>query len=81
MTDKPKKCDLSLTNAEALVLFDILSRFSDTDVLELRDRAESKVLWRICCLLEKQLAEPFDPNYRTLLQNAKTELSPVETEE
>ena len=80
MTDRPEECVLTLTNAQALVLFELVSRFSDTDVLEIQDRAEAQALWNVCCLLEKQLVEPFDPNYKTLLQAARDKLRPMDTD-
>jgi hypothetical protein len=39
---------------EALVLFEFLSRFSDTDELRVEDQAEQRALSNLCCLLEKQ---------------------------
>lgn len=70
---------LELTADEALVLFDFLSRFSDTDVLAVEDKAEQRALWNVCCLLEKQLVEPFLANYDQLLRQARDRLrDPVE---
>ena len=80
MTDQSPEYVLSLTNAEALVLFEFVSRFSNTDVLEIQDRAEAQALWNVCCLLEKQLVEPFDPNYDALLQAARDEIRPMDTD-
>jgi hypothetical protein len=54
---------LELTADEALVLFDFLSRFSNTDGLAIEDPAEQRALWNVCCLLEKQLVEPFLADY------------------
>ena len=62
------------------MLFELVSRFSTTDVLALEDRAEAQALWNVCCLLEKQLVEPFDPHFKTLLQAARDELRPMDTE-
>ena len=80
VTDRPEEYVLTLTNAEALVLFELVSRFSSTDVLELEDRAEAQALWKVCCLLEKQLVEPFAPNYKTLLKAARDKLRPMDTD-
>ena len=80
MTDQSPEHNLPLTSAEALVLFDFVSRFSDTGKLELQDRAEAQALWNVCCLLEKQLVEPFDPNFASLLQAARDELRPTDTD-
>jgi len=62
---------LKLSPARALVLFDFLWRFSQTNQLEIRDRAEARVLWDLGCDLEKMLAEPFAPNGAELLQKAR----------
>ena len=62
---------LEINNDEALVLFELLSRYSDTDVLVVEDQAESRVLWNLTCALEKSLAEPFAENYQQLLSTAQ----------
>jgi hypothetical protein len=79
VTDRPEEYVLTLTNAEAVVLFELVSRFRTTDVLEFEDRAEAQALWNLCCLLEKQLVEPFDPNFKMLLHAARDELRPLDT--
>jgi len=53
------------------VLFEFLSRFSNDDKLEIRHQAEERVLWDMCCDLEKALAEPFRADYADLLQKAR----------
>ncbi len=65
---------LNLSPDEALVLFELLSRYSDSDRLEIIDQAEQRALWNVCCLLEKELAEPFDPAYLALLSAARDRL-------
>jgi len=63
---------LELTKDEALVTFEFLSRFNESErngVFE--DQAEQKVLWLIEGQLEKQLVEPFMPNYKDLISNAR----------
>ena len=62
---------LSLTKQEALVLFDQLSRFSNTGAFTFEDQSERRVLWNVCCLLEKVLVEPFMGNYGELLASAR----------
>jgi hypothetical protein len=70
---------LDLTSDEALVLFEFLSRFNDSDKLSLEDPAEQRALEHLHCLLEKQLVEPIDPNYQELLRQARDRLrDPVE---
>jgi hypothetical protein len=70
-----EKVVIELSRAHALVLFEFLSRFSDSDDqdrrLEIQDQAEERVLWDMCCDLEKALVEPFSPDYAGLLQRAR----------
>ena len=70
MAEAPVKIELN--PSEALVLFEFLSRYSDADELVIQDQAEQRVLWNICCDLEKQLVEPFKKNYAELLEAART---------
>ena len=54
--------DIALTKDEALVLFEFLSRYAETDRLNIEDSAEQQALWNLTCLLEKALTEPFSSN-------------------
>ncbi len=65
---------IDLSASEALVLFEFLSRYSDTDRLETVDQAEQRALWNLCCLLERELVEPFQPEYEKLLAAARESL-------
>jgi hypothetical protein len=65
---------LQLTSDEALVLFEFVQRFSETDTLTLQNPAEEQALWNLCCHLEEQLAEPFAANYVQLLADARRRL-------
>ena len=69
-----EKIAIELTPAEAFVLYEFLTRFSNKDKLEIQDQAEARVLWDMCCLLERQLVEPFMPNYDDLLEKARDEV-------
>ena len=73
---KPENDDvtITLTADEAVVLFEFLSRFSDTDKLTIEDQAEERALWNLCCIFEKSLVVPFDANYREALQAARDRL-------
>ena len=62
---------IRLSLAEALVLFDFLSRYSNSDRLEIADQAEQRVLRDICCALESGLSEPLLPDYAKHLQKAR----------
>ena len=66
---------LHLTNSKALVLFEFLMRFSHHNRLAIDHKAEARVLCDIQCLLESQIAAPFDTNYSQLLDAARKQLS------
>ncbi len=66
------RINISLTKDESLVLFEFLSRFSQNDSkLTIEDQAEERVLWNLCCDLEKILVEPFQSNYGEILKEAR----------
>ena len=74
-----KTVRIELTSDEALVLFEFLRRFTDSDVLATEDQAEQRVLWNLCCVLEKVLVEPFSANYPDLLAEARNRLRDQDT--
>lgn len=65
---------LPLTVDEATVLFEFLRRYSDTDVLEIRDQAEQRALWNLNCTFEKHLSQQFDVGYHEFLEAARSRL-------
>ena len=69
-----KKLNISLTNDEALVLFEMLSRFSESESLPIEHQSELKALWILNSLLEKELIDPKKSNYDELLQAARDNL-------
>lgn len=60
-----------LPRNHALVLFDFLSRYSDTDRLEIVDQAEQRALWDLGADLETVLAEPLRDDYQRVLEEAR----------
>lgn len=60
-----------LSKAQALVLFEFLSRFSEQERLEIHDPAERRVLWDIPAKLETELPEPLRQDYDLLLKEAR----------
>ena len=69
---------ISLTKQEAIILFELLSRYSDSDKdneLQVLDNAERNSLWRLHGYFEKELSEPFLPNYLDILKAAKASLT------
>ena len=67
--------DLAIFRDEALVLSDLLARFEQTGKLTLTHNAEFVVLSRISGLLDKALVEPLDPNYASLVSQARERLA------
>ena len=65
-----------LTDAEALVLFELLSKWfhEETEVSSNVDEAEERVFSKILGYLERELAQPFVENYEELMEKAKTEI-------
>jgi hypothetical protein len=66
-----ERITLDLTKAEALVLFELLTRVDNAEALSYEDPAEQEVLWNIEGQLERKLVEPLDPNYPQLLADAR----------
>ena len=62
---------LWLSDAEALVLFEFLSRFANDEVLAIEDQSEARVLWNLQASLEKELSEAFREDYLRLLETAR----------
>jgi len=76
MTDQ-HDVTLTVTKDEALVLFEFLARFNETDHPDIfEDQAEQRVLWDIECLLEQQLSEPFrlDYDYKSIIDEARNKI-------
>ena len=65
---------IPVTQDEAIVLFEFLQRYSDSDKLVIDDQAEQRALWNLRCTLEKFLTAPFEKNYVVLLEEARTRL-------
>ena len=63
---------LNLTNEEAIVFFDWLSRFNEADSMKfVDDQAEERVLWDIEASLEKVINESLEEDYVELLSRAR----------
>jgi len=65
------KVALELSQDEALVFLEWLSRFNRLEGAEFEDQAEQRVLWDIEAMLESVLVGPLDPNYDELLACAR----------
>jgi hypothetical protein len=62
MTDS--EVEIRLTPDEAVVLDELLRRFSATDQLTIEDQSEQRALWNLQCLFERA----GDPNWPSLEQ-------------
>ena len=69
--DNTETVPVVLSKAQALVLFEFLSRFSERQQLDIRDQAEQRVLWDILADLESALPEPLAGDYEEHLQRAR----------
>ncbi|MEQ8791312.1 MAG: hypothetical protein RIC55_33935 [Pirellulaceae bacterium] len=65
---------ITLTQNEALVLFDLLTCYSQTGLLGTRDQSEQRVLWNLQCLLENVLPEALHRDYTNILAVAQDDL-------
>jgi len=70
---------IELTADEALVLFEFLSRYENSEALAIEHQAERRALQNLLALLERQLVEPFRADYADLLQRARERLRSSQT--
>ena len=67
---------VTLTSDEALVLFELLHRWEDSgEIGTVLMPGEQTALWALSGRLESTLVEPFDGNYRELLDHARQRLA------
>lgn len=62
---------IELTDGELLVLFECFHRMCETERIAISHPAEAVVIDKIATQLERQLAAPFDPDYRVMLAEAR----------
>ena len=65
---------IEITNNEALVLFELLSRYSDTEKLTIEHPAEQRSLFNLACALEKLLPQQLEADYKIKLESARQAL-------
>jgi hypothetical protein len=68
-----KKISITLSENEALVLFDWLSKFNDNEKYEFEDQSQERVLWDLEAKLEIKLPV-FERNYPLMVENAKQDV-------
>ena len=70
-----KEVLITLNKDQALVLFEFVARFNERNYKELfEDQAEQKMMWLIQGQLEKVLVEPFMPNYKDIVKEARNKI-------
>jgi hypothetical protein len=62
---------LELSDDQALVFFEWLSRVDEQDAFPCEHDSEEQVLWSLHGQLEKQLGAQFKANYRELVADAR----------
>jgi hypothetical protein len=72
------RVSVELTADEALVLFDWLARFNQSDEAAFEDVAERRVLFDLESKLESSLTVPFEPEYKELLAGARSRVRGAE---
>jgi hypothetical protein len=65
---------IPLSPDEAVVLFEFVRRFSDSNTLAIEDQAEQRALWNLCCVFEKHLNLPIEGSYAEILWMAQDRL-------
>lgn len=65
---------VSLSENEALLLFELLSRLDEKELVPIEHPSEQHVLWNIEAQLEKQLPMLFAANYKQLVEEARNEV-------
>ena len=69
-----KEVNIRLTEDEAWVLFEITRRFSDNDKLSIKDQAEERALWNLCCIFEKTLHLESNSDYKEFIAECRDRL-------
>ncbi len=75
MLDPNAETTITMTRAEALVLFEWLHRHEDNNTTP-GDGAERAALRAVSALLERALVEPFQSDYLDVLASKKAMLGP-----
>ena len=69
-----KGVQITLTEAEAWVLFELSRRFSDTDKFRIENQAEERAQWNLCCDFEKTLQQVSDIDYKKFISKCRDRL-------
>lgn len=69
---------IELSNNEALVLFDWITRFNEKEDNSFEDQAEERVLLDLEAALEKSMIAPLSGEYKDLLMKARDQVRDCE---
>ena len=69
-----KEVNITLTEDEAWVLFELTRRFSDSNKLNIEDKAEERALWNLCCIFEKTLHQESEIEYKEFITQCRDRL-------
>lgn len=69
-----KEVNITLTEDEAWVLFELARGFSDSDQLNIEDQAEERALWNLCCIFEKTLLQESAVEYKEFIAQCRNRL-------
>jgi hypothetical protein len=69
-----KEVNITLTEEEAWVLFELTRRFSVSDELRIEDQAEERALWNLCCIFERTLHQESGVEYKDFISKCRDRL-------
>ncbi len=75
MINSGDRVELNIGRDEALVLFEMLADFYGQACLPIKSPVEKLALVRLQGSLERAMVEPFLPEYRTLVDEARSHLA------
>ncbi len=70
-----EKYNITLTEDEAIVLFEFFARYGDTGELQIKHPAEYIALMHLSGQIDKTTAAMFKPDYENLLAEARKRIS------
>ena len=74
MGSSSSQVTITLPSDAALVTEALLDKLEGPAMLDVRDPADVQALWTLSAVLEKKLPQLLDPQYKTLLGEARTRL-------
>lgn len=69
-----QEVNITFTEDEAWVLFELIRRLSNSDRLNIEDQAEERALWNLCCIFEKTLHQESAIEYKEFISQCRDRL-------